>query len=388
MTARIDDARAAKTLKSLRSVSACRRCGCLSCGRDASGENHNHVCTGGEQCRETAERLKKALTAAQIICGQVGSSVSDLIADRADYKARIEDLENVIRTFADALDTADRIIERALGTDVPKEWHRGYKACAKARAQIPTPSPPEAPASDTRALAVEIVSAVVSAQARMQGAPYADEACDAVEAILRKALPAAVTHDTALRNVRAAITTADTAILIDTLWMPDDISKGATVVDYIDQTLAAPAPDTDRKLARAVEALEKLRHLSECATPGPWSQWGENAARFTAPGEKGPIGNVGGWEHPRKKDDGRGDQRFIVAMENFVREALTDLTTAPAEAEMAPDIKPIVEAMAMAIMERRIRPDFSAVIGGHWAVDHDKELAEAALDAYRKSKEG
>lgn len=34
-----------------------------------------------------------------------------------------------------ALDIADRIIERALGTDVPKEWHVAYRRASKARKQ-------------------------------------------------------------------------------------------------------------------------------------------------------------------------------------------------------------------------------------------------------------
>lgn len=34
-----------------------------------------------------------------------------------------------------ALDTADRIIERALGTDVPNDWHVAYRRASKARAK-------------------------------------------------------------------------------------------------------------------------------------------------------------------------------------------------------------------------------------------------------------
>jgi hypothetical protein len=39
--------------------------------------------------------------------------------------------------------------------------------------------------------------------------------------------------ETALRNIRATIV-ADTVAITDTVWMKEDILKGATVVDYID----------------------------------------------------------------------------------------------------------------------------------------------------------
>ncbi len=43
--------------------------------------------------------------------------------------------------------------------------------------------------------------------------------------------------ENALRDVRTAIIDADPEVLCCTLWMPDDIIMGATVVDYIDLTL-------------------------------------------------------------------------------------------------------------------------------------------------------
>lgn len=41
------------------------------------------------------------------------------------------------------------------------------------------------------------------------------------------------------------------------------------------------------------------------------------------------------------------------------------------------------EAVARAILNRRIKPDFRTVIDGAWIVDHDLELADATLTALR-----
>ena len=67
--------------------------------------------------------------------------------------------------------------------------------------------------------------------------------------------------------------------------------------------------------------IEELRGLDAAATPGPWSQWGENHSRIQdAEGRR--VANVGGWEHPWKPDDGRSDQMLIVAMRNALPELL------------------------------------------------------------------
>jgi len=42
----------------------------------------------------------------------------------------------------------------------------------------------------------------------------------------------------ALRDVRRAIMEADPAVLTDTFWMPDNVYKGGTVVDFIDEALS------------------------------------------------------------------------------------------------------------------------------------------------------
>ncbi len=67
----------------------------------------------------------------------------------------------------------------------------------------------------------------------------------------------------ALRNVRQAIVEADPDILLDTLWMPDSVEggPGATVVDYIDQTLERLQSEISVKDAE----LAKLRSLTRDA---------------------------------------------------------------------------------------------------------------------------
>lgn len=44
-----------------------------------------------------------------------------------------------------ALDLADKLIERAYGSDIPKEWNKAYRGVAKARSALP-------PASDSEKL--------------------------------------------------------------------------------------------------------------------------------------------------------------------------------------------------------------------------------------------
>ncbi len=48
----------------------------------------------------------------------------------------VEALEKVIGRMADALDVADRLIERGYGVDTPKEWNEEMRAVAKARTSL------------------------------------------------------------------------------------------------------------------------------------------------------------------------------------------------------------------------------------------------------------
>lgn len=66
-----------------------------------------------------------------------------LNAAREDTTARaeaaeqqVQALEVIVGVAGDALDVADRIIERALGTDVPGEWNDSYRAVADARTAL------------------------------------------------------------------------------------------------------------------------------------------------------------------------------------------------------------------------------------------------------------
>lgn len=60
----------------------------------------------------------------------------------------------------------------------------------------------------------------------------------------------------ALREVKDAIVRADPEVLTDTLWMPEDVLMGATVVDRIDIALeasAAPSVDEDESTPSPAE---------------------------------------------------------------------------------------------------------------------------------------
>lgn len=74
--------------------------------------------------------------------------------DNANLRARVEGSETVAlrervektkrtpgseEAFA-ALDLADELIERAYGTDIPKEWNRAYRKVARARSTLGGPT--------------------------------------------------------------------------------------------------------------------------------------------------------------------------------------------------------------------------------------------------------
>ena len=59
-------------LDQLEAVWSCRRCKCLSCDREGAGELHDHVCTDGEHCIETREKLR-ARRAAEAITAHLAS---------------------------------------------------------------------------------------------------------------------------------------------------------------------------------------------------------------------------------------------------------------------------------------------------------------------------
>lgn len=65
-------------------VARCRRCDCLSCERDPAGELHGHICTDGEHCVETRDRLRKFRYAAAIVAGRARAEIRKLREALAD----------------------------------------------------------------------------------------------------------------------------------------------------------------------------------------------------------------------------------------------------------------------------------------------------------------
>lgn len=62
----------------LSSIARCRRCECLSCGRDPAGELHGHICTDGEHCVETRDSLRKFRYAAAVVAGKARQEIRKL----------------------------------------------------------------------------------------------------------------------------------------------------------------------------------------------------------------------------------------------------------------------------------------------------------------------
>jgi hypothetical protein len=67
-------------LDRLETVWRCRRCGCLSCDRGGAGELHDHVCTDGEHCVETRERLRSRRIAEAITAHDAAAEIKSLRA--------------------------------------------------------------------------------------------------------------------------------------------------------------------------------------------------------------------------------------------------------------------------------------------------------------------
>ena len=59
----------------LRKASGCGRCSCNSCGREGAGELHDHVCTDGEHCVETRDKLRKKVRSLRMLCGQAYAAI-------------------------------------------------------------------------------------------------------------------------------------------------------------------------------------------------------------------------------------------------------------------------------------------------------------------------
>jgi hypothetical protein len=86
----------ADLIERLTRQNVCRRCDCISCERDGAGELHDHVCTDGEGCVETREKLRKRVQALRYLCNEAGRALASLQADRV---AVVEECVRLLRSF-------------------------------------------------------------------------------------------------------------------------------------------------------------------------------------------------------------------------------------------------------------------------------------------------
>ncbi|WP_147307866.1 hypothetical protein [Fulvimarina endophytica] len=67
----------------------CRRCSCVSCDREGAGEFHDHVCTDGEGCVESRDKLRRKVLALRILCTEAADRIAALQASQAEADARV-----------------------------------------------------------------------------------------------------------------------------------------------------------------------------------------------------------------------------------------------------------------------------------------------------------
>lgn len=65
----------------LEAVWKCRRCDCLSCDRGGAGELHDHVCTDGENCLETRDKLRSRRMAEAVVAQDASTEIKRLRAE-------------------------------------------------------------------------------------------------------------------------------------------------------------------------------------------------------------------------------------------------------------------------------------------------------------------
>lgn len=76
-------------LHNLGALAKCRRCGCRSCDRSGAGELHDHVCTQGEYCVDTREKMLQRLDACAIVMGQAREEIKMFLRQQAASRESI-----------------------------------------------------------------------------------------------------------------------------------------------------------------------------------------------------------------------------------------------------------------------------------------------------------
>lgn len=65
-------------LRRLDKATVCRRCSCPDCEREGMGELHDHVCTHGPGCVETADKLKARVRWLSLMCADAVRTIREM----------------------------------------------------------------------------------------------------------------------------------------------------------------------------------------------------------------------------------------------------------------------------------------------------------------------
>jgi hypothetical protein len=106
-------------IKNLDAVAKCRRCSCLSCGREGAGELHDHVCTQGEHCIDTREKLLRRLYAFATVVGQARTMIKQLARERDALRPKQND---AVLEEGEVSETMAEEAGRALASGLRMAW--------------------------------------------------------------------------------------------------------------------------------------------------------------------------------------------------------------------------------------------------------------------------
>jgi len=106
-------------IKNLDAVAKCRRCSCLTCGREGAGELHDHVCTQGEHCVDTLDKMLRRLYAFATVAGQAGTMIKQLARERDALQPKQND---ALLEEGDVSEAMAEAAGRALASGLRMAW--------------------------------------------------------------------------------------------------------------------------------------------------------------------------------------------------------------------------------------------------------------------------
>lgn len=106
-------------MKNLNVLAKCRRCSCLSCERAGAGELHDHVCTQGDHCVDTREKMLRRLYALATVAGQARTMIKQLVRERDALQPKPSD---VVLEDGEVSEAMAEEAGRALARGVRMAW--------------------------------------------------------------------------------------------------------------------------------------------------------------------------------------------------------------------------------------------------------------------------